>query len=366
MRIVVIGAGFAGACTAAALADRGRAVSGIILEREAVPGAHASGKNAGIARQVEFDPVVRALAVRSLRLWSERADARPVVTRTGGLYLSRRSNRPRLDEAVRALARDGIACEILERPAVVGRWKFLEGVSLECAVWCAHDGIADIHAMLLSAIDRARAGGFVLRPRTEAQSLVVIDGRVAGVRTSAGPVAADVVVDAAGAWAGLLGAGRGSASGLVPVRRHLFTTSRPGEWPADAPVVWHLDEGFYVRPEGAGLLCSPCDETSQPPGDPVFDPEAEELLAEKLTRHGGLLAGVEVRRGWPCLRTFAPDRRPVIGWDRRIEGLFHVSGLGGFGMTASAAVGELAAALIAGDGVDAALAAAVSPARFAE
>jgi glycine/D-amino acid oxidase-like deaminating enzyme len=48
------------------------------------------------------------------------------------------------------------------------------------------------------------------------------------------------------------------------------------------------------------------------------------------------------------LRTFSPDRRPLIGPDPEVAGLFHVSGLGGFGAGTSAAVGELAATLLAG------------------
>ena len=72
------------------------------------------------------------------------------------------------------------------------------------------------------------------------------------------------------------------------------------------------------------------------------------LLAEKLAAGAPALADVTIRRSWACLRTFAADRRPVIGPDPDLPGLFHVSGLGGFGMTTSAAVGELAATLLAG------------------
>lgn len=394
-RVVIIGAGFAGVSTAAALAGRGVA-RGVVLEREAVPGAHASGKNAGIARHVEFDPVVRELAVLSLALWAgRRHDGRRLIAPTGGLYLARASRRPRLVELESALGRDGICATVLDRDAIVERWPYLAGVTLDVGVWCPADGVADIHAMLLWCIERARAGGFALRTRTPVESLVVEEGRVAGVRTPGGVIPADVVVDATGAWAGRLGAAPPGSSPppaapscsptarqappptrendpheaprapwLVPVRRHLFTTSRPASWPADAPVVWHLDEGFYARPEATGLLCSPCDESPQAPGDPVFDPAAEELLAETLTRHGGMLGSVAVHRGWPCLRTFAPDHRPVVGWDPQVEGLFHVSGLGGFGMTASAAIGEAAAAMLMGDPVDADLARAVAPGRL--
>jgi glycine/D-amino acid oxidase-like deaminating enzyme len=67
---------------------------------------------------------------------------------------------------------------------------------------------------------------------------------------------------------------------------------------------------------------------------------------DKLLRCAPGLSAVALRRNWACLRTFTPDRRPVIGWDPDTRGLFHVSGLGGFGVTTSLAIGEVAASVI--------------------
>ncbi len=131
------------------------------------------------------------------------------------------------------------------------------------------------------------------------------------------------------------------------------------------PFAWVEDAAFYFKPEGDGLLLSPCDETPMEPCVPPTDAAAAELLADKLTRHAPGLASIELRRNWACLRTFAPDRRPVIGFDASLPGLFHVSGLGGFGMMTSAAVGELAATLLTSripEWIDASPA---SPARMA-
>lgn len=76
------------------------------------------------------------------------------------------------------------------------------------------------------------------------------------------------------------------------------------------------------------------------------------LLADKLLEYASGLSDLRVRRGWACLRTFAPDRRPVIGWDPEIQGLFHVAGLGGFGVTTSVVIGDIASSLICGRVVD--------------
>ena len=71
-----------------------------------------------------------------------------------------------------------------------------------------------------------------------------------------------------------------------------------------------------------------------------------EFLAERTAALAPGLHSLAIARRWACLRTFAPDRRPFIGWDRTVQPLFWVAGLGGHGATASAAIGALAAETI--------------------
>jgi D-arginine dehydrogenase len=77
-----------------------------------------------------------------------------------------------------------------------------------------------------------------------------------------------------------------------------------------------------------------------------------------------------VLRAWAGLRTFAPDRTPVIGFAPGQPGFFWFAGQGGYGMQIAPAAARLGAALarsegiptdIAALGVDRAL---FSPARF--
>jgi D-arginine dehydrogenase len=147
------------------------------------------------------------------------------------------------------------------------------------------------------------------------------------------------------------------------MRRHLFVSGRVEGASRNVPFVWVEGANFYWRGEGDGLLLSPCDETPSEPGLPSTDPAAAELLAQKLARHAPGLGDLPLRKNWACLRTFAPDRRPIVGPDPRLPGLFHVSGLGGFGMMTSAAIGELAALVLTGRHIDWIDARTVDPAR---
>ena len=133
---------------------------------------------------------------------------------------------------------------------------------------------------------------------------------------------------------------------LKPCRRHLFV-SPPIAWvDSHWPFVWDVTHDIYFRPEGEGLLLCACDQSVMAPGDPPVDESVKEMLAEKIERFMPALNGVSISRGWAGLRTLTPDGRFVIGWDPQVDNFFWVAGLGGHGMTTSAAVGELAAKLL--------------------
>jgi D-arginine dehydrogenase len=360
---VIVGAGFAGAATAWALGRAGLA-PGVILEQEFGYGVHASGRNAALLRIAEADPVILPLAMRSARdIHGLDVGQTPLFDQTGGLTLVGRDATAKLETEHRELREAGLDTMLLTAAAARARWPLLERVDFHAALWCSAEGVVDIHELLTRYVQLARNAGFRLVTECSAEELLVEAGRVIGVRTTKGEVRADTVIDASGAWAGRLGRVSRPLP-LRPLRRHLFVSGPPAADLSTLPFTWHEDAAFYFRREGDGLLFSPCDETPAAPGPAVIDPAAAELLAEKLARYAPPFADLPLKRTWACLRTFAPDRKPIIGPDPDLPGLFHVSGLGGFGMTTSAAVGELAAALLAGtkpDWIDLAL---VIPGRF--
>ena len=362
-RVIIIGAGFAGAATAWALAQT-NVGPGIIVEREPTPGVHASGRNAALARVVETDPVMRTLALRSVAHLRQLADGHGELIRsTGSLTLAGRENVQRLEMDRDLLRQDGIASELMPLRDARQRFAFLERLQFEAALWCPAGGVVDIHALLMTYLGQAKAKNFDLHTGCGADRLLVEGSRVVGVAVGDAEIRADLVVDATGAWAGLLTRER-SPLPLQPFRRHLYVSGPLTYVHRRWPYVWLMDGEAYLRAEGDGLLLSPCDETPWLPGVPPTDSTTAMLLAEKLARCAPGLADLTLRRSWACLRTFAPDRRAVIGPDPVLQGLYHVSGLGGSGMTASAAVGELAAATIAGTRPDWLDPATVAPARF--
>lgn len=365
-RVVIVGAGFAGAATAAALAARGvREVT--ILEAEPLFGAHASGKNAAMARRVIEDGLMSQLATDGLAglvaLAARRGLAllRPV----GGMIIGSEADVERLwagGAAVPELAAQMTRETMAEASA---RVPALRGASAAAALVTEGCGVVDIHALLTALLDEARGGGATLRLGTPLTGVRTAAGRVVAAQTASGDIACDALAIASGTWANQTAALAGAAAlPFRPVRRHLFTTAPLDSIDADWPFVWNVTAGVYFRPEGRGLLMCACDQTPWPEGAPTVDPAERERLAAQFSAHLPGLAGARPNRAWACVRQLTPDGRFVIGEDPGVGGLFWVSGLGGHGMTTSVAVGELAAAAIVDGRVPEPFGAAFSPARF--
>jgi D-arginine dehydrogenase len=345
--VVVVGGGFAGAATAYHLARAG--VSDVLmLERESTCGYHASGRNAGLCRQLTDDDVVTDMAVRGAEFLREPPAGfapAPVLKQTGSLLIS---NHPiRLDQLAARAALKRLPHERLDRDALLARWPRLSGLPCAGAVAFPTDGVIDIHALLQGFLTGARAGGTQVELSVDVRKFK--HGREpmsVTIETSRGSVTTSCVVNAAGAWAGEVGKRAGAtAVQFTSLLRHLFLTDRVPNLDAQAPFFWYVDkEEMYGRPEGHGFLLSACDAVETPPGDArVLSGAAAELTA-RLKRLTPWLAELGNTRSWACLRTFAADRRPVVGWDPKIGWLFWVAGLGGHGATTAAAIGQMAAA----------------------
>lgn len=349
-RVVVVGGGFAGAATAYHLARAG-VTDILILEREPTCGYHASGRNAGLCRQLTEDEVVTDLAIRGAEFLRRPpvgfSPDKPLLRPTGSFLVS--AHPIKLERMCAQAALHRIAHERVGRDALLARWPRLSGLPAAGAVFFPTDGVIDIHALLQGFLAGARAGGARVELSVEVKR--VRRGREplsASVETSRGTVTASCVVNAAGAWAGEVGRRAGAGEvGFTALHRHMFLTERVPNFDLNAPFVWYVDEDeMYVRPEaqGQGFLLSSCDANEMAPCDARVSPGAGEQLAARLQRLTPWLADLSVVRSWACLRSFAPDRRPVVGWDPKVPWLFWVAGLGGHGATCCAAIGRMAAA----------------------
>jgi D-arginine dehydrogenase len=162
-------------------------------------------------------------------------------------------------------------------------------------------------------------------------------------------LAAALVVNAAGAWADEIAALAGVRPlGLQPYRRTAVLVDPPqGVTVSHWPMVIDIDEQFYFKPDAGQLLLSPADETAAAPGD-VQPDEWDVAVAVDRIQTATTLEIHRLKHRWAGLRTFAPDRTPVVGFSDEAEGFFWVAGQGGYGIQTSPALARVAAAGLRG------------------
>ena len=350
IRVVIVGAGFAGTGAAYFLAKQGLD-DVVVLERESTYGYHASGRNAALCRQLVDDELLTDLAIEGaafLRKPPKGFSSSPLLSETGSFLLAKVP--AQLDHLEERAKNRGLKHERLTPAEILRRWPRLSGVPTIGGLFIPNDGVIDIHALIRGYVDGARTSNIDIELGTEVRRFHRISGsnRVQ-VETNRGTIEADLVVNATGAWAGETGWRAGSRDiHFTPYHRHLHLTERVPNLNAVAPFVWFLgqEDEFYLRPEGTGFLVSGCDATETTPQDARVLPGAAEDLASKLARVCPWISEFSVTRTWACLRTFTPDGRPVVGADREVPWLFWIAGLGGHGATASPAIGRVAAEAI--------------------
>ena len=187
------------------------------------------------------------------------------------------------------------------------------------------------------------------------------------VTTAAGDFTGRMLVNAAGAWVDQIARMAGvQPLGFTPLRRSMARLPAPGGLDVSRwPMIFGAGESWYAKPDAGALIVSPAEEDPAEPHDAWAD---DMVLAEGLARYEEFVTEPVTRMisNWAGLRTFAPDRVPVIGRDLREPSFFWLAGQGGYGFQSCPAASRLAADLIGGRGTEigADLVAALNPARF--
>ncbi|HEU4961134.1 MAG TPA: FAD-dependent oxidoreductase [Sphingomonas sp.] len=336
--IAIVGAGMAGASLAAELAPHARV---LLLEAEAQPGYHATGRSAAFWSETYGGPGVQPLTTASGPL----LEAAGVLAPLGSLHIGRAEDDAAIDAFLAAFEGSGVALEERDPHAVVpglrADWKR--------AVFepsCAYIDVAALHAGYLK---RARLAGAALTTSAPLEAAT----RAAGgwrLETGADVFAADILVDAAGAWADAVAIRSGVAPiGIQPYRRTMVQL-RTDPPPADGmPHVAHIAGSFYFKPEAGGRLwLSPHDEIASDPCDAQPE-EIDVAIAIDRFEHAVDWRVAALEHKWAGLRSFAPDRLPVFGFAPDVPSFFWCAGQGGFGIQTAPAAARLAAALLLGN-----------------
>ncbi len=358
--IAVIGGGIAGASIAAECASGARVV---LFEAETMAGYHTTGRSAAFWDECFGGPDIVPLTLASGPYLRELGAMR----RRGALYLARASQEAEVERFLRTFAGTGVTIERIGRETLA---HLIPGLRAEWTSAVSEPDCADIDVALLHQhyLTLARRRGAELRVGHRLRGAAREGGGWRLDFGTGGAAHAGALVNAAGAWADEVAMLAGARPlGIAPLRRTLVQLRTDPPPPADLPLVLDLAGEFYFKPENGRLWLSPHDETPSQPCDAAPEELDVALAIDRLERVVDWRIEA-VERKWAGLRSFAPDRRPVYGWDRGCDGLFWFAGQGGFGIQTAPAAARFAAQLLLGEprdmmteALDDAL---YSPARF--
>jgi D-arginine dehydrogenase len=365
--ICIVGGGIAGLSLAAELAPHANV---IVLEAEEQPGRHATGRSVANYSETHSTPAVRALTRASrdtlMHPPPDFAD-RSILTERAVLYFGRDDQRAALDALARDASAAGTTIKALTSVETLALAPSLRADYVAAGVLEPEAYDIDVD-LLLQARVRAfkRADGrLICGSRLEGATR---DGTTWRIEAGGRQIAANVLVNAAGAWADDVAMRAGVAPiGFVPKLRSVALLPVDDRDIGALPFCVDADGAFYLKPDSGRLLLSPMDERPHPPADAFADDYALAEAMERLTQATSFPAR-RPSHSWGGLRTFAPDRTFVIGFDGRAPGFFWLAGQGGAGIQTSPAASSLAAFLVLGDGAASRVPAVdpqiVSPQRF--
>ncbi|MCM8729435.1 NAD(P)/FAD-dependent oxidoreductase [Hephaestia sp. GCM10023244] len=352
--IVIVGAGIAGASLAAEVAPH---ASVLLLEAEEAPGYHATGRSAAFWSETYGGASIQPLTTASGPALREGGFLDPL----GALAVGRAEDAAAIDAFLAEFEGTGIVIERRDPHEVVPGLR----PGWDLGVYepnCTYIDVAGLHAAFLAT---ARRHGAVLATQAALES-AAHDGHWR-IETRGGRYEADILVDAAGAWADDVAIRAGVAPiGFHPYRRTMLQIATDPAPPPALPHIWGIDGSFYFKPEAGGRLwLSPHDEIESDPCDAQPE-ELDVAIAIDRFEHVVDWRVNTLERKWAGLRTFAPDRRPVYGFAPQQPAFFWCAGQGGFGIQTAPAAARLAGALLLGrvpdvPGVDPGL---YAPGRF--
>ncbi len=351
---IVIGAGSVGTPAACFLAEAG--IRTLVVDRFASPGQGSNKAAIGGLRATHSDPAKIRLGLRSLDIfanWKERFGDDLEWHKGGYSYVAYRPEEEQTLKDLLVVQKSyGLNISWLDRREILEAVPGLRPDGLVGGTLSPDDGNASPLLAVQAFHSHARRLGATFRFGEKVLGLLVEGGRIRGVRTDKGEYGADVVINAAGAWAADVA---GLAGVDIPVRpdQHEGAVTEPVARflepmvvdirPADGSANYY----FYQHATGQVIFCiTPSPnlwgfDTRETSG---FLPMTARRMVDLIPR----LANLRVRRTWRGLYPMTPDALPIIGWTKEVEGYLLAVGMCGQGFMLGPGVGELLASMVRG------------------
>jgi len=344
--IVIIGGGVMGASTAYHLALKG-CPNVLLLERESFFGMQATGRCAGGIRHQFGTEINVRISLLSLPMLDrfEQELGQPIDLRYCGylFLLTNAQDVAAFRQQVEMQRRLGAQTEWLQPEQIADLAPLVNLDGVLAGTFNAHDGLADPNSVVQGYVSGARRLGARLLNDVDVTGIRVKGGKVQGVITDQGEIAAPVVVNAAGPWAGVVGEMVGVPIPVAPVRRQIAVTGPIPQVPPDFPFVIDFATGLYFHREGQGILTGMANPDQPVSFDQSMDMEWELVHLEEAMKRLPILEQAGLASRWAGLYEVSPDAHPILGRVSEVDGFYCIGGFSGHGFQHGPACGLLLA-----------------------
>ena len=350
---IVIGAGIAGASVAYELSKHGKV---IVLEREAHPGYHTTGRSAAVFETTygQGDPAIYALTKTS-GVFLENPPLGftdvPLLNMRGELYIAPKDDREKVMERYQKLIKITDDVRLVEREEIRKIVPIINDNYSELGLYLENElADIDVHALHEGYMKGAKLRGTEFITNSEVIKIYREENRWI-IDTTSEQYTAPIVVNAAGSWVDEIVKMAGVQEiGIRPLRRTMIVVDAPKRvsnienW----PMVVELVDTFYFKSDVGKIIISPCDTTLSEP----CDAQPEEIDVAYAAHYFQECTDIEIRnveQKWAGLRNGTKDKYPALGFAPDADGFFWLAGQEGIGIMTSPAMSRIAASMIIGE-----------------
>ena len=359
-RIVVVGGGVVGCSIAWHLAARGLGEV-VLIERDRL----GSGTTWHSAGNITWRPGAQhdAMVLYALDVLPQLTAATGQETgwfQTGRLFMAHGPAAVgRLERYQDEAAARGIGARMLSGEEAARLHPLLNGKAITAAWLNPLSGRVNPADLTAAYAKAARRHGAKIVEQCTAEEILTRNGRVAGIGTSAGEMAADVVIVAAGLWSRGLLAKLGIPLAQWHCEHFYMIAEVTPRLPRETPSFVVPEDLLYGREEVGGMMVGCFDENAkiiedgalpEPFSFTLLPPDWDKVApyVERAVEIFPVLETAPIRRFVNGPESFTPDDLPLIGPVAGIDGLLLCTAMNSGGVTYSAGAGHIIADLVAG------------------
>lgn len=355
-RVVIIGGGIVGVSVAYHLAKRGW-TDVVLLERKQLTSGttwHAAGLVTKLRATYNMTTLA-AYAEECFKAVEAETGLSTGFRTTGSILIARTEGR--WTEIQRGISMGrvcGFEVEVIDAAEAKRMWPLMDESGIVGAAYLPADGVANPTDATEAIAKAFRLRGGKIFEHTKVTDVLTKDGRVTGVRTQAGDIGCEVVVNCAGMWARELGA-RNGVNIPLHAAEHFYLITEPVEGlQPDLPVLRCPDDTAYIREDTGKIMVGFFEPGAKPwgmdgiPEDFAFGtlPEDWDHLTpfiQMAARRLPLLNDIGIKLFFNGPESFTPDDRYILGEAPGLAGYFVAAGFNSVGFQSGPGAGRAVA-----------------------